>query len=542
MTRSTNFNQLQGNLILASTIIGAGMVYLDGTIITVALEPIRDEFGAGVSDLQWLHTIYLLFLTVPILVAGSLSDRYGRRRLFNIGLLGFTLASAACGAAGSMNQLNLARGFQGAFGGIMLPGSLAILNATFPPTIRGKTVGTWSAFTALTTAIGPLLGGWLVDVASWRMAFFINVPLGVIALLLSFRYIPESKNDDVPERLDWLGVGLVTVGLASLIYGLIEGPVYNWAEAIHIYALVAGILMLFCFGVWETQTEHPMVPISLFKNRVFTGITLITLILYFAMSGVFFFLPLLMQQVHNLSATLTGSLLMPLIILLFFMSQWAGHVADRSGSRWLLIIGSSLIAGGLFLCMLPAANIRPIVMLASVPYDSLVFLSYLPATVVFGFGLGLTVAPLTTVALAAVPREMSGLASGLSNAASRVATILAVAILGAIIIGRFSVSLEKHISPLPLSPEHQAYMQEERLKLGAAEPPPNLSPLVTNHIQRAIDNAFVYGFRAIMGICGVLALTSAVITFFMIDDRMMVAQRQIGTSQEFEITSSTPHV
>lgn len=539
---TTTFDYVRGRYILASTIIGTGMVYLDGTIITVALEPIRQEFATEVSGLQWLHSIYLLCLTVPILVAGTLSDRYGRKRLFNIGLLGFTIASAACGAAGSIDQLNLARAFQGAFGGIMLPGSLAILNAIFPPEIRGKTVGTWSAFTALTTAIGPLLGGWLVDVATWRAAFFINVPLGLFALFLSGRFMPESKSETLPERQDWLGVTLVTLGLAGLIYGLIEGPVHDWNDPWYIYTMLAGIGLLLMFSVVETKIEHPLVPISLFKNRVYTGITLLTLILYFSMSGVFFFMPLLMQQTHNLSATLTGSLLMPLIILLFLMSRWSGNVADKSGPRRLLIIGPILIALGLFMCMLPGTEIKVAVMfsfLAKVPQKTLVFLAFLPATIVFGLGLGMTVAPLTTVALAAVPRELSGLASGLSNAVSRVATILAVAILGAIMVTYFTADFERRIADLPLDAQARSHLEEEQLKLGGANPPLNLSPELTAQVQEAIDQSFVDSFRLMMALCGGLALLSALITMITIRDEAVVSVDSQRSSNELEMP--TPH-
>ena len=263
---SSELTRWQGGLILAATIIGAGMVYLDGTVVTVALPQIQRDFSASMSKLQWLIDIYILFLTVPILVAGSLSDRYGRRKLFNIGLAGFTVASVVCGAATDFNQLIFARIFQGIFGAIMLPGSLAILNATFPPEERGKTVGTWSAFTPLATAIGPLLGGWLVDNVSWRAAFYINLPIGLITLFLSMRYIPESKSKAVPESQDWLGAGLVTVGLGALIFGLIEGPARGWADPLVWISIALSLVCLIGFGVVETKIEHPMIPFSLFKH------------------------------------------------------------------------------------------------------------------------------------------------------------------------------------------------------------------------------------------------------------------------------------
>lgn len=535
---TTNFSEFRNNLILAATIISAGMVYLDGTLITVAQESIRQEFKAELSDLQWLHSIYLLFLTVPILISGTLSDRYGRRRLFNIGLVGFTVASAACGAAMTIDQLNLARAFQGLFGGIMIPGSLAIINATFPPQIRGKTVGIWSAFTALTTAIGPLLGGWLVDAATWRAGFLINVPLGLVALGISVTCIPESKSKAQPESEDWMGIGLFTMGLTALTFGLIEGAAHNWAEWIYIHTIAGGAILLIGFVVWEMLVEYPLIPMSLFKNRVFTGITLLTLVLYFAMSGTFFFVPLLMQQTYDLSATLTGSLLMPLIVLLFITSQWSGMVADKYGARGLLIVGPILIAVGSFLCMVPGIDNTPPPFLKAISPDTLIFLSFLPATIILGAGLGLTVPPLTTVALAVVPREMSGLASGVSNGVSRVATILAVAILGAIMLGQFAISIDKRVENLPLSEADHLFLDKEILKLGSAEPPPNLSPEIKSEVERVIDLAFIDSFRMMMGLCGILALFSALITLSMIDDAAIAAQNQ-GVSKKLP---SIPHI
>lgn len=486
-------------MILAATIIGAGMVYLDGTVVTVALPQIQKELQASVSGLQWLIDVYILFLSVPILVAGSLSDRYGRKKLFNIGLIGFTLASLACGAAADIYQLNIARIFQGISGAIMLPGSLAILNATFPPETRGRTVGTWSAFTPLTTAIGPLLGGWLVDNISWRAAFYINLPLGLLTLFLSWRYIPESKSDQVSESLDWLGAFLVTVGLASLIYSLIEGARRGWADPLVLTAIVVSILFLLSFGLVETRIKHPMIPLALFKHRVFAGVTLMTFILYFAMSGVFFFLTLNLQQIQEFSATLAGAAFMPIIILLFLMSRWSGYLADTRGPRLPLIVGPAVIAIGFFVYMIPGEGAN-------------YWLTFLPATIIFGLGLGITVAPLTSLALGAVPRHLSGLASGVSNAAARIASMLAVAILGALMVLQFSASLEVKTQPLPLSPQERLLLEEEKLKLGGAEAPASVGPELRLQVETAIDEAFVDAFRLIMGLCGILALVSAAVS------------------------------
>jgi EmrB/QacA subfamily drug resistance transporter len=497
----------RGNLILAATIIGAGMVYLDGTVVTVALPQIQKDFSASMSDLQWLIDIYILFLTVPILVAGSLSDRYGRKKLFNIGLVGFTLASVVCAASTDFNQLIFARIFQGIFGAIMLPGSLAILNATFPPEERGKTVGTWSAFTPLATAIGPLLGGWLVDNVSWRAAFYLNLPIGLIALFLSVRFIPKNKSKVVPERQDWLGAGLVTAGLGSLIFGLIEGPARGWTAPLVGAAIVTSLVCLIGFGVVEAKIKHPMIPFSLFRHRVFSGVTLVTFVLYFAMSGVFFFLTLNLQQIQAFSATTAGAAFMPIIILLFLLSRWSGGFADRVGPRLPMIVGPLVIAVGFFMYMMPGPEAN-------------YWFTFLPATIVFGIGLGITVAPLTSVALGAVPTHLSGLASGVSNAASRVATMLAVAILGALMVIQFRASLQNHTDALPLSGQDHLLLEQEALRLGATQAPPNLPPKLTVAVETAIDGAFVDAFRLMMGLCGVLALASAALSAATISNKI----------------------
>ena len=496
------------------------MVFLDGTVVTVALPQIQKDFRASVSSLQWLIDIYILFLSVPILVAGSLSDRYGRKKLFNIGVVGFTLASLGCGAAIDLNQLIVARVFQGISGAIMLPGSLAILNASFPPEIRGRNVGTWSAFTPLTTAIGPLLGGWLVDNVSWRAAFYINLPLGLLTLFLSLRFIPESKSE-IPESQDWLGAGLITVGLGSLIFGLIEGPRLGWAAPSVWVSIVTSLTFLIAFGVVESKIEHPMIPFTLFKNRLFSGITLITFILYFAMSGVFFFLPLNLQQIQEFSATRAGAAFMPIIIMLFLMSRWSGHFADKHGPRLPMIIGPTIIGIGFFIYMIPGES-------------ATYWLTFLPATIIFGVGLGITIAPLTTVALGAVPMHLSGLASGVSNAASRVASMLAVATLGALMVLQFSASLEFHTQPLPLSAEDRSLLQEEKLKLGGAEPPPGLVSELQTEVETAIDEAFVDAFRLMMALCAILALVSAAISFATITNEITYHDKEHPTPH-FEI-------
>jgi EmrB/QacA subfamily drug resistance transporter len=510
--------RLRGRMILAATIIGAGLVYLDGTIVTVALPQIQADFNASMSQLQWLIDIYILSLTVPILVAGSLSDRYGRKKFFAIGLAGFTAASVGCGLATEFNHFIYARIFQGISGAIMIPGSLAILNAIFPPEIRGKTVGTWSAFTPVATAMGPLLGGWLVDNVSWRAAFLINLPVGLLGLFLAWRYIPESRSESVPEKQDWLGAGLITLGLGGLIFGLIEGPRRGWEDPLVWVSMVASIICLVGFVYVELYSKHPMIPFSLFKHRVFSGVTLMTFVLYFAMSGVFFFLTLNLQQIQRFSATQAGAAFMPVIILIFLLSRWSGKYSDRLGPRRLMIVGPVLIAIGFFMYMLPgvAANY---------------WLTFLPATILFGAGLGITVAPLTVVALGTVPIQQSGLASGVSNAVSRVATMLAVALLGFVMVLTFGASLERETQNLPLTAQDRAFMEDQALNLGGAKPPPDLIPELVVQVDAIIDESFIDAFRVMMALCGVLALASGAVAALTISNDFDYHHREKKVTQ-----------
>ncbi len=518
--RYIEFNSTHGYIILTATILGASLVSLDGTIVTVALPQIQTEFNTSISGLQWLIDVYILFLTVPILVAGSLSDRYGRKLFFNIGLVGFTITSVACGAAATLDQLIVARIFQGISGAIMLPGSLAILNATFSPDVRGKTVGIWSAFTPLATAVGPLLGGWLVDNVSWRAAFYINLPIGIIALFMSWRFIPESKSRSMPESTDWWGAGLITVGLGAFIYSLIEGPKLGWTDPLVVTAIVAFIVCSIAFWLVETRIEHPMIPFALFKSRAFSGVTLVTFILFFAMSGVFFFLNLNLQQIQGFSATVTGLAFMPIIIPLFLMSQWVGRFVDRTGPRMPMIIGPIVIAIGFFWYMIPGTEAN-------------YWLTFFPATTIFGLGLGITLAPLTTVALSAVPIHLSGLASGVSNAVSRVATMLAVAMLGLLMVLWFSNSLAERTAPLDLTNTERELLQKESINLGGAEVPVELQSNLVEGVDSAIRESFVDAFRAMMGLCGILTLFGAWVSALTIHNDVIDYQAVAQRSSEF---------
>src|ERR687894_3200390 len=345
----------QAPWVLAATIIGSAMVFIDGTITNVALPQIQERLGASAVDAQWIVTAYALFLAALILIGGSLGDHYGRRRIFLLGVGIFTVASVACGLALSPGQLIAARAVQGVGGALLVPGSLAIIGASFTEENRGKAIGTWSGFSGITTAIGPILGGYLVDNVSWRAAFLLNVPLAIAVILIAVRHVPESR-DPAARRLDIPGAILATVGLGGIVYGLIESSNAGFGSVAVILSLFLGVLALVAFVVRERRTREPMLPLTLFRSRNFSGANLLTLLLYAGLGGALYFFPFNLIQVHGYSATAAGSAFLPFVIITFVLSRWAGGLVTRYGAKLPLVIGPTITAVGFLLFALPGTE------------------------------------------------------------------------------------------------------------------------------------------------------------------------------------------
>jgi EmrB/QacA subfamily drug resistance transporter len=341
--------------VLAATIIGSAMAFIDGTITNVALPQIQQRLGATAVDTQWIVTPYALFLAALILVGGSLGDHYGRKRIFLLGVGIFTVASVACALALTPGQLIAARAAQGVGGALLIPGSLAIIGASFREEERGKAIGTWSSFSGITTAIGPILGGYLVDNVSCRVAFLLNVPLAIAVILIAYRHVPESREPDA-RRLDILGAVLATVGLGGIVYGLIESSNAGFGSVTVILSLFFGALALVAFVVRERRTQEPMLPLTLFRSRNFSGANLLTLLLYAGLGGALYFFPFVLIQVHGYSATAAGSAFLPFVIITFLMSRWAGGLVTRYGARLPLIIGPLVAATGFILFAIPGTE------------------------------------------------------------------------------------------------------------------------------------------------------------------------------------------
>ena len=489
--------QRVGPWVLAATIIGSSLAFIDGTVVSVALPAIAREFSATGSQVQWVVEAYALLMSALLLVGGSMGDRFGRRRIYAWGISLFTVASIACGLAPSVSWLIAGRAVQGIGGALLVPGALALISASFGPEERGRAIGTWSGFSGITAAIGPLVGGWLVA-HSWRWAFFINVPLAAIVLAL-LRNVPESRNPSA-KSLDSIGAALVTVGLGGLVYGLIESSEQGWGNPAIIAALAVGCASLVAFVLWEARTNHPMLPLSLFRSSDFTGANALTLFLYGALACVFFFLPLDLIQVQGYSPLGAGAALLPFIAILFLLSRWSGGLVERFGARRPLLVGTVVAAAGFFLMSLPEVG---------GPY----WTTFLPGIVVLGLGMAASIAPLTTAVMNAVGEENAGIASGVNNAVSRAAGLLSIALLGILLTQVFGSELERRINALSLDAGVHRQVLAERTRLAAAEPPSGVTADQAASIRSAIQRAFVAGFQAVARASAILALCAAACTW-----------------------------
>ncbi len=419
-------------LTLIATILASTAVFLDSTVVNVALPAMERDLGMGLAGQQWVVEAYMLALVSLMLVGGSLGDHFGRRRIFTIGLAGFGVTSTLCALAPSTGVLIALRGLQGLTGALLVPGSLAILTATFQGEARGRAIGTWTAWSGISTIAGPAAGGFLTDALSWRFVFWINVPLIAVTLLLTLRAVAESRDPDAVAGFDIPGVILSALGLGGPVFALIEQPTYGWGDPLVLIPLVAGIVCFAAFIVRELTAEAPMLPLALFRVRNFAVANAATLTTYAGLIGSLFFLTLYLQQVGGYSALAAGFAGVPISLMLFVLSPRFGAFTAGVGPR--LPMSAGPIVGGLGLLLLLRVGVHP-------SYVTEV----LPALIVFGLGLSATVAPLTTTVLNAVDEHNAGIASGVNNAIARVAGLLAIAVLGALISAQFASTLDQHL-------------------------------------------------------------------------------------------------
>lgn len=483
--------------VLAATILGSSLAFIDGTVVNVALPALQTDLNATVVDVQWVIEAYGLFLSALLLVGGSLGDIYGRKRIYTAGVIVFAVASVFCGLAVDVNQLIAARALQGIGAALLVPGSLAIISASFGEHDRGRAFGTWSGFTSITSAVGPVLGGWLIEHASWHWVFFINLPLAAIVVVLTSRHVPESRNTQAGQTPDWTGAVTATVGLGGIVFALVESSNRGWSDSAVIAALVFGIVALVAFIVVETRKTAPLLPLSLFRKRSFTGANLLTLFLYGALSATFFFFPLNLIQVQGYTATAAASALLPFIALMFLLSRWSGGLVGRYGATRPLVFGPILAAIGFALFALPSIG-------------GTYWTTFFPAVIVLGLGMAISVAPLTTTVMNSVGEERAGIASGINNAVSRLAAVLAIAIFAIVMLRSFNHQLTRNLADLNISSETRHQIDAQRIKLAGMRVPAEVRP--------SVDKSFVGGFRLVMLISAGLGLLSAATAWLTIRD------------------------
>jgi len=483
-------------LALAATILGSSMAFIDGSVVNVALPAIQRDLVAGVAAVQWVVNAYLLFLGSLVLLGGSMGDRFGRRTIFIAGIVLFTVASAACGFALNATALIAARAIQGMGAALLVPSSLAIIGAVFDGEARGRAIGTWAGVGAITSAAGPVAGGWLVDALSWRAIFFLNVPFAAVTIALAVAAIPNSHKVDGPQKVDWPGALTAAAGLAALTYGLTDASARGFAHPFVLCAIGAGLVVLAAFVMIEAKSDHPMMPLDVFRSRDFTGANLVTLLLYFGLGGAFFFLPFTLIRAHDYTATEAGASLLPVPVIVGLLSRFTGGLTSRFGSRALLTTGPGVAGIGFALLALPLVR-------------GSYWTEFFPALAVLGLGMTITVAPLTTTVMSSVPAERAGIASGINNAIARVASLLAIAVLGIVFVWSHHAALSARLDALHVAQDARKteMLLEPRAQPGTAAGDAGTRPRTPAALAQA--DAIAEALRAVALVAAACAFAGA---------------------------------
>jgi EmrB/QacA subfamily drug resistance transporter len=481
--------------VLIATILASSIANIDESVINVALPAIETDLATSIMTIQWLVNAYTLCLSALLLVGGASADQFGRRRFFIVGVSIFAASSLWCGIAPSLTQLISARAAQGVGAALLIPCSLALIGATFDESERGKAIGTWAGSSAVATAIAPLLGGWIVDHFSWRWIFLINPLLALPTIWIAYRHLPESRDPEAKLGLDWRGAILVLLGLGGLVYGLIAAPISGWSDPIVLASLIGGSVSLVGFVCVEHWSRAPMLPLALFRSRTFSAVNLLTLLLYAALGGVLFFLPFALIQLHGYPATLAGAAFLPFTILMAGLSRWAGGLLDRFGARVPLVIGPAIAALGIGMMAVTVTNGS--------------YWQFLVSIVILGFGMVVSVAPLTTTVINAVPAHQVGVGSGINNAVSSVANLLAVAILGGVAVASLDHALDQHLQGAALSEAAKHAIEAARGQLVIEPALANIQGADRAIAELILKGALAESVRSVLLVAALLALGAA---------------------------------
>jgi len=500
----TEISSAQKKWALAATIIGSGMAFINGSVVNVALPAIQSALDSSVSDMQWVVSIYTFILGTLILTGGSAGDYYGRKRVFGTGVFVFLLATIWCGLAPDVQQLIIARGGQAIGGAMMIPGSLAIITDLYEKEQRGKAIGTWSGFTALASAAGPLLGGILVDQLNWRFIFLISVPMAIVALIILYWKVPESNAPDKNGQPDWLGALLATLGLGLICYGMIEGSNLGISSPIVIATILVGAVIFGGFIYVEHTVERPMMPPRLFKSQNFSGANLVTMSFYLSLAGVFFILPFNFIQIQGYTATEAGAAFIPFPLLVGGLSRWSGGIIVRFGARPLLVAGPIITSVGFIL-------------LGIYGVGSSYWINFFPGIFFMGLGVALSFAPMNTTVMSSVDRSEAGTASGVNKAVSRLSGMLSVALLGALAIMMFGQQLTTQMQQDNIPERVQKQMLAETTNLAKADIPEGVSAETRDILETNIRQSLLSSFRIVMFVSAGLVFLGAVCAIFMID-------------------------
>jgi EmrB/QacA subfamily drug resistance transporter len=506
---TTTLNSAKGRWVMVSSIMASSMAFIDATALNVALPALQSIFHATSSELFWILNAYLLMLTSLMLIGGSLGDKIGHKRVFMSGILIFIIGSAACGFSQNVLSLIIFRMVQGIGGSLMIPESLALISSTINESERGKAIGTWSAVASIVSAGGPALGGALADAGQWRIIFFINAPIGLLALFFLARKVDEVKLDDTVKSIDFVGALTVATGLAALTYGFLSMPL-NGVYSLQVFlSLIIGVILLVSFVVVELRAKHPMIPMSIFKNKTFVGVNLLTLFLYAGLGGGMLFLSLNLVQAQGYSQFESGLTLLPFIFLMIILSRYLGRLSDKYGARMFLIIGPIIAGLGL-------------IMLASIKQThgaTDYFSTFFPGIFVFGLGMAISVVPLTKTVMSSVGDQLSGTASGINNATTRMSNLFAYAIFGALAVFFFSSGMERRLVNSKLSDSDIELIFSETINLGNAQVPDAIPESHRSEIAAFYKESFIDSYESVMKISGMLCVAGAFMTIIFIKKR-----------------------